>query len=444
DLAGQENEKWFGSEYEDIFCYANDIIVVLEATARIKDIRDFIWRVINKRRELKQESIIHVLIHKIDLIKEDELERKKKELKSEFKDINKFKIEFTSIKGQYFLRSISVFEEIINMVLEHEILPENFDYNRIRKLMDILIEFRSTDIIALDELKEKLGIENSDLHNLLDLLKERRFIREININGTTNIQLDIDNKKDFLRLIDWYAGKRLNLFLEQYLSVAKQKEGQLPYFIGFFIADKYGTPLLMTEVFPGIFEAFLGLDKDSDTINLIPAFISALDNFSKEIHLVDMSDIKIKGRNLSLYIFSIKNLTITIFMTKNTNIDSVKQEIISYFMDFIKNNEDLIQEAIKTKLVSKLSKLENETRVWLTGLNDRYDKRVKNLEVFDYNFAKSLYEKLEDFSLNPQYQDIKIQGKLAQMRKKLVSAMLEKNLTGLIEVSNIYNELKKG
>ncbi|MHA1369439.1 MAG: hypothetical protein ACTSRA_07000, partial [Promethearchaeota archaeon] len=21
DLAGQENEKWFGSEYEDIFCY---------------------------------------------------------------------------------------------------------------------------------------------------------------------------------------------------------------------------------------------------------------------------------------------------------------------------------------------------------------------------------------------------------------------------------------
>ena len=68
DLAGQENERWFSVDENSIFLDTKVILVIIDITAGLDEIITFIKRVIEVRNNLTPETMIYVLLHKIDLV----------------------------------------------------------------------------------------------------------------------------------------------------------------------------------------------------------------------------------------------------------------------------------------------------------------------------------------------------------------------------------------
>ena len=77
DLAGQENEKWLNGEDKEIFLEATIIIIVVEATSGILDIENFVNKVIQVRDETCHDALIYLLVHKIDLVSNNDLDNVK-------------------------------------------------------------------------------------------------------------------------------------------------------------------------------------------------------------------------------------------------------------------------------------------------------------------------------------------------------------------------------
>ena len=90
------------------------------------------------------------------------------------------------------------------------------------------------------------------------------------------------------------------------LNLSKLK---IPPFLGCFVADKNGKTLIKFEVFKGALDFFIkegfneGEKDNCLDIELIPMFISALERFSAEINIKDLSGFKLEGKNIKLQTF---------------------------------------------------------------------------------------------------------------------------------------------
>ena len=116
DLAGQENENWLNQE-RTIFDYSNLIICVLDVNSYLKDIFEFIKKLIILVKEVRINNFsLAILLHKIDLADTLYLQHKLKTVQ-EFVEKEGFGIErisiyMTSISKKYFLDTKHLKEDI--------------------------------------------------------------------------------------------------------------------------------------------------------------------------------------------------------------------------------------------------------------------------------------------------------------------------------------------
>jgi len=118
----------------------------------------------------------------------------------------------------------------------------------------------------------------------------------------------------------------------------KLKEKKIPPFLGCMIADKFGKTLFIYELFNGSIDYFLKRNRENNKnkqdldIALIPMFISALEAFSQEINIQELSGFKLKGTNMKVQtIFSFDEYTIIFFLNPKVNLKLVENRIKNYF-----------------------------------------------------------------------------------------------------------------
>ena len=177
-------------------------------------------------------------------------------------------------------------------------------------------------------------------------------------------------------------------------------------------------------------------------LELIPMFISALEKFSSEINIQNLSGFKLKGTNIKMQTYRYDLVTTTFFMNANTNIKSVIDEINDWFENLLKKNEKEFERSIYSGDVSWLVQLSNEGRKWLDGLNQKYKEMAINLDIFDFRQATDLYEKLENISANINVKYSIFIQKIKNLKNNLLKAVYEEKFQDIRNIAKNIRDLK--
>jgi hypothetical protein len=210
------------------------------------------------------------------------------------------------------------------------------------------------------------------------------------------------------------------------------------------VADKDGKTLMTTELYDDIFREILNSKNDDIHTDheLIPMFICALEKFSSELNIQNLSSFKLKGTNIRLQTYRYELITVTLFINGRTNIRPIKDQIKDWFDNFFKKYEKEFESSILSCDVSKLVELSEEGREWLVDLNQQYQKLAVNLEIFDFRQATELYEKLEDISKNVNVNYSTLIQKVKTLKTNLMNAVYDENFKEIRDIANVAHNLK--
>jgi len=432
DLAGQENEKWLNGEDKDIFLDATIVIIVIEATSPILDIESFVTKVIQVRDETCHDALIYLLVHKIDLVADDDLDNVKNLIINRLGKEPRMKIEFTSINKRYFVKTLGIFKDIIKLSLDEEIILEQIDHEAIKIMLDILRLIKQNASLLPTQIKETLNLTDSQIASALTFLESKNLIRREASGEKNAIVLAPDLNPEFIEEIVSNPQEEMEMIEDQYLQQEQPRQENVPPVLGFVMANKDGIAFLIVEVYDGAFEQFLGI-KSKDDVHLVAPFVSALSHFSKELNVINMADFRVRGRNLSLSVIGVKDFQITLFINKDISFDKIKAKITGFFTNLVMNNKSRLILDGRTGARGSYNDLELLAQQWLAGLNKTYTDMVASMKIFDANDARSLYNRLEEISIKIG-NNIKTQEKLRMVKTRLVNAIMEKNIGEIKEI----------
>ena len=314
DLAGQENQRWFETDEKNIFFNAEIILVVIDSTTPIIESLEFIEKVIEIRNDFTQNSHIYVLIHKIDLINKKKINEIKNNIDRTLFKEKLISVFFTSIQKQYFLHTFSIFIEILNACQQVEKTLEKFAFNFLNETIRLLHLIDKEIVASKKDLQSELNITEKDLNLIIDNLVQKGQIQLKPEKNEKVLSLTEKGKNNFNKIVHNFSLKNILKVQNQAKITEVAKPVRIPPFVGYFIANKDGLTILTTEVFDGALLKFLK-DKNDDTteedkfdIALIPMFISALEKFSKEINIQNLSGFSLMGINLKMQIFSLQKI----------------------------------------------------------------------------------------------------------------------------------------
>ena len=400
DLAGQENQRWLETEENSIFLNTKVIMVVIDVKTRFKDILDFIRKIINLRNNLTPSSIIYVLLHKIDLITAyQELRNIKNEIKKALSNESLIKIFFTSIEKKYFTQTFLYLVEILKTCLQDVVSAGFLDSTCLNGTLKLVYQLDKEIAISKKDLQINLNLIEKDVDFLIENLLKKGHIQFSISNDEKILSLTDKGREYFNDIINNFYFK--DIFKDVIVSEIPE-EVKIPPFIGYLIADKDGRSLLITELYDEALISFLKKKENEFEnanlrfdIELIPMFISALEKFSSEVNIQNLSGFNLKGVNLKMQIFSFNKFTVTFFTNPNINLKSIEYEISNYFLNFFEKYDKEINFFLKTGSITELSSLNITGRKWLEELNKSYEHMVINLELFDLEQAKALYKELD-------------------------------------------------
>ena len=153
----------------------------------------------------------------------------------------------------------------------------------------------------------------------------------------------------------------------------------VPPFIGCIISDKDGKTIAIFEVFKGALDYFIKKDikdikkRNNFDIELIPMFICALEHFSDQICIENLTGIKLKGTNIKMHsIFSFSHFTITFFLNPFIRIKPYENVICDYYSDLFEKYEEEFENISKLSSSDFISQIELKGREWLRELNESY------------------------------------------------------------------------
>jgi len=185
DLAGQENDSWFGKE-DIIFNQSDMIIIVLDINAYLKDSINFIENInkVYNRYNLPNCKTV-ILLHKIDLMDPLYLQHKIKAMNEILeKTIDPsitFKLLTTSIAKEFFF---STFDKIIEIFME--LSPKKIDFKKplklqdLRKDLEIIISYKPGKEYHRNDLVHDFKIPKSNITTHLRRLEKLGFIEFLN------------------------------------------------------------------------------------------------------------------------------------------------------------------------------------------------------------------------------------------------------------------------
>ncbi|MHA1731023.1 MAG: ADP-ribosylation factor-like protein [Promethearchaeota archaeon] len=163
DLGGQENERWLGKD-RGVFRDSDLILSVFPVTAPLGDVVKFLIKLFEVRRTQCPGARVILLLHKVDLLDDFKSFRRTHELASVLK--NKFpeihgnlRVYRTSIASRFFLKTLRVFQEIIEGLVESNLVAlDKPSLVRAELGLRVLLEFDPGVRYLLGELHQKLRV----------------------------------------------------------------------------------------------------------------------------------------------------------------------------------------------------------------------------------------------------------------------------------------------
>ncbi len=444
DLAGQENERWLESQEKEIFNNTKIILIVVDIKSSDEDIINFTRKIIDIRSETCLNSIIYLLVHKIDLIPYEERLKKQNKIINELTNENKLKIKFTSITKEFFSNSLALFIDILKASIDEESAVERIDFNLIKGIFQFLFPFKDKDSLSLSYLKEKLLFPEEKLNKIIKILQEKNRLRFSIIEDEKMLVLTTEGKEHYNDIINRFNQDNLKELERNYLKIEGMKEVSAPSFIGFFLANKDGKILFTIELYEGALEEFLiskEIPNENFDMDLIPMFVSALEKFSHEINIKDMAGFQLKGQNINMEIFNYLNYTATFFTNPNININPLKKEINTYLEDLINKNEDEFEQVCIYGSLDIIAHLYEGIRNWLKDLNEKYKKMILDFNFVDFENTKDIYNKLSELAEKVRKKYTSVQETIKNYKVELMKAILNNNISNVKRISGSIQEL---
>jgi hypothetical protein len=257
-------------------------------------------------------------------------------------------------------------------------------------------------------------------------------------------------KNNFNKIINNFSLNNIFPFKSEVIFSEIPLYTKMPPFLGYFVANKDGLLIFRVELHEGLLLKFLKTKVEKDShgkndkfdVELIPMFISALEKFSLEINIQNLSGFSLMGSNLKLQIFGFDQYTVTFFSNPNTNMKNIEYKIKNYFNNIFEAHEEEFKKAMPTGDFSNLSYLEKEGVKWLEQLNKMYEYSVHNLDFYDIEGAKNLYNGLDDLQneFNLEY-EITLE-KIKKLKVELMKAILIEDFEEIKNLSTIVLNLK--
>ena len=442
DLAGQENQRWLETDERSIFFDSEIIIIVLDISSSEEEIIEFIQKVVKIRKEITPSSFIYILLHKKDLITKEKLAELKLEIITELRGVSQMKLAFTSIVKENFLDTLSLFMDILKTCTSKQLYTEKINLDLLKNAIDLIYYIQQEIVISKTNLIEKLKISDQKISYILETLKSEQYIKSTETHNISLYSLTDKGKNYFEKVLKDFSIDRFTFETNYFETDLKRK--LIPPFLGFMVADKDGKTLITIEVYDGIFGEVLkpeGGEMQPDH-ELIPMFICALEKFSTEINIQNLSGFHLKGTNIMMETFRFELVTITVFMNADTNINSVREQVSAWFTQFFKKNEKEFQHSIITGEVTKLNELNEIGGKWLNELNQNYKKMAINLDIYDFRQATDLYEKIEAMTKERNINHSMLIQKIKTIKNDLLNAMYNENFGEIRKLAKIASNLK--
>lgn len=436
DLAGQENDSWLSGEAAGIFHGTNYVIVVVDVRSAVESMFDFIRKVVAVRDEACPDAIIHVLVHKIDLVQPAEASAIQHAIQERMKELHRVKLDFTSITRAHFLATINIFKHVMTMALGDEIPVEGIDISVVKDSLRVLKAIKNTGIMNIPRLQALTRLPDSRLGEIVDLLEMRQVVRvAVEALGARTVVIAPGKGDEFIDMLERYSRENLGI-IEMGIATGTGGGDPVPPFVGFLVAEVHGRSIFHVETRECDLGRFLGMKDGELTMELIPAFISALSSFSKEFRIINLGDFKIRGHNSMMYVYEYKQFNMITFLNSSTNIEPFTSEIQAFFRRFVDTHEDTFNTFLRSGMASKLETPLADARAWLSGLVASYRERASTNDMFDLDVAKKLYGTLD---LLPRDG---ISGKdIVELKKRLVTAIMESNSVEISAVSRAVSDL---
>ena len=399
----------------------------------------FIKKVLKTTNELTPSTYIYLLLHKKDLITQNRLADIKIRIIKEFGQVNQIKIAFTSIMKKYFLDMLSIFMEILKTCTSKLIDRQKINFDLLKITIDLLYFINEEIVISKMDLIKKLKASDKKMDYIMNVLENEGFVKVSKTQNLPLYSLTVKGKKYFNDISrDFFLD---SFYVETNLLEANLKIKLRPPLLGFMVADKDGRTLVTTELYADIFREILNSNIHTDH-ELIPMFICALEKFSCELNIQNLSSFKLKGTNIRLQTYRYDIITVTLFINGRTNIRPIKDQIKDWFDNFFKKHEKEFERCIISSEFSTLVELNEEGREWLVDLNQKYQKMAVNLEIFDFRQATELYEKLEDISKNINVNYSTLIQKVKTLKTNLMNAVYDENFKEIRDIANVVHNLK--
>ena len=447
DLAGQENERWFSSMENSIFIETKIILIVIDISASLDEILDFIKKVLDVRKNITPDTTIYVLLHKIDLISQKQISNININIRKAFSNENRIKFLFTSLKREYFTQTFSYFIEIMKNCISDANSEEALIFNVIDESIKLVFIINNDVVVPRKILHEKLNRPKKLVDYLIDSLTLKGHLQVENVKNQELVSLTEKGKEYFRDVFNSFSKSSFDKIQSEIDLSELTEEKKNPPFLGAFIADKDGRTLLKIELFTNALEKYLVTDVKNNPsaipvdLDLIPMFVSALEKFSLELNIQDLSGFNLKGSNLGMYIFSYDKFTVTFFLNPNVNIEFMIDKVNNYFKNLFEEYKNEFDTCLKTGNIDPLFPLIDNGRKWLENLNQTYNQMVINLEIYDLENAQKLYNKVDELFARVNVNFSFTLEKIKKLKVNLMKAILENDFEELKKIAQLTQDL---
>ncbi len=308
-------------------------------------------------------------------------------------------------------------------------------------------------VVSKKGLPIKLKLPANEINSAFDYLVKNGFLEVMTVNEVELYSLSDKAKRDFnVVLKDVDSNGELGGLLKSLESENNgfgSSDDKKPSLVGCFIADKGGKTLLTLELYEGALEECIKgqaeeLNPEFD-IELIPMFVSALEKFSQNINMQELSELRMTGINMKLQTFSYDKYTITFFINPQINLEAINDKIKDYFGVLFSKYKDDFELTLKTGIVDNIAHLNSLGREMLKELNKyvylvEFKHLIINLDKYDQTHAKTLYGKLNQLYSDCQFKFLLTMEKIKKLKLYLLKTMFDEDLQ---EFRNIINKTQE-
>ena len=342
--------------------------------------------------------------------------------------------------------------------LLNEISSKDIDEGNLNAILKVLYHVHKDVVASQKGLTIKLNLTAEEVNFAFITLTQKGFLQLSIVNNVDIYSLSDKAKEDFKDVL-----KDLHLY-KQFQQLVMNIENEEPFtgipidesvpsFIGCFIADKAGKTLLTFELYDGALETYIkgppdiSIPPEDDNgygefdIELVPMFVSALEKFSQEINMRELSELKITGINLKMQTFSYEKYTVTFFINPRINLKPIEKKVRDYFQNIFSKYKEEFEVSLRTGFVDNLSHLNELGQEMLKELNKyvylvEFKNMVGNLDEYDQTHAKHVYEELNKLQDDCVAKFSLMVEKIKVLKIYLLKTMLNDDLEELKEIIN--------